>query len=73
MLNLNHNFNKTEVRETVLEAVKLYRDDKISEELLRALAASALALEISYSLTKKTQPKEKRFDSKLESLLKFLS
>jgi hypothetical protein len=52
--------NKGKVRDIVKEAVALYNDGHITEELLKVIAEAAMAFEITESIEKKMSKKAKR-------------
>jgi len=53
--------NKDKIREAVKEAVALYNNGHITEEMLKAIAEAALAFEITEGLENKMSKKAKRF------------
>jgi len=57
----NFETDKEKVRETVKEAVSLYNDGQITEELLKVIAEMAMAFEITEGIEKKMSKKAKRF------------
>ena len=58
---ITHKTDKEKVRETVKEAVALFKDGHITEDWLKIIAEIAMTVEITESIEKKMSKKAKHF------------